>query len=136
MFTSLRASFTRLRNLTGKRKSKEYLIIEGEGASRTVRFNTEAVREEELRFGYFVLASNCEKDPFKALEFYRSREKIEDLFSVQKNTMDGRRPRVWYPENQVDTCFSKHKVENQQFKGSPSDYKRGKPSTVVEGDFT
>lgn len=83
----------------GKRKSKKYLVIEGEGASRTVRFNTEAVREEELRFGYFVLVSNCEKDPFKALELYRSREKIEDLFSVQKNSMDGRRPRVWYPEN-------------------------------------
>ena len=57
------------------------------------------MREEELRFGYFVLVSNCEKDPFKALELYRSREKIEDLFSVQKNSMDGRRPRVWYPEN-------------------------------------
>lgn len=83
----------------GKRKAKKYLIIEGEGASRTVRFNNEAVREEELRFGYFVLVSNCEKDPFKALELYRSREKIEDLFSVQKNSMDGRRPRVWYPEN-------------------------------------
>lgn len=83
----------------GKRKSKKYLIIEGEGTSRTVRFNNEAIREEELRFGYFVLVSNCEKDPFEALKLYRKREKIEDLFSVQKNYMDGRRPRVWHSEN-------------------------------------
>ena len=78
----------------GKRKAKKYLIIEGEGASRTVRFNTEAVRQEELRFGFFVLASNCEKDPFKALELYRNRETIEDMYSVQKNSLDGRCPRV------------------------------------------
>ena len=94
--TSLKKVIEQDEELTdaGQRKAQKYLIIEGEGTSRTVRFNTEAVRQEELRFGFFVLVSNCEKDPFKALELYQNREKIEDMFSVQKNSLDGRRPRV------------------------------------------
>ncbi len=36
---------------------------------------------------------------FAALENYRLREKIEELFAVQKGDLDGARPRTWYPDN-------------------------------------
>ena len=36
---------------------------------------------------------------FDALENYRLREKIEELFAVQKGSLDGVRPRTWYPDN-------------------------------------
>jgi len=38
-------------------------------------------------------------DTFTALKNYRLREKIEELFAVQKGSLDGRRPRTWYPDN-------------------------------------
>lgn len=38
-------------------------------------------------------------DTFTALENYRLREKIEELFAVQKGELDGARPRTWYPDN-------------------------------------
>jgi hypothetical protein len=38
-------------------------------------------------------------DTFTALENYRLREKIEELFAVQKGSLDGARPRTWYPDN-------------------------------------
>jgi len=38
-------------------------------------------------------------DTFIALENYRLREKIEELFAVQKGGIDGARPRTWYPDN-------------------------------------
>jgi hypothetical protein len=36
---------------------------------------------------------------FTALENYRLREKIEELFAVQKGRIDGTRPCTWYLEN-------------------------------------
>ena len=38
-------------------------------------------------------------ETFAALENYRLREKIEELFAVQKGRLDGARPRTWYPDN-------------------------------------
>ena len=38
-------------------------------------------------------------DTFTALENYRLREKIEELFAVQKGGLDGAWPRAWYPDN-------------------------------------
>ena len=38
-------------------------------------------------------------DTFTALENYRLREKIEELFAVNKGGLDGARPRTWYPDN-------------------------------------
>ena len=38
-------------------------------------------------------------DTFTALENYRLREKIEELFGVEKGGLDGARPRTWYPDN-------------------------------------
>ena len=38
-------------------------------------------------------------DTFTALENYRLREKVEELFAIQKGRLDGARPRTWFPDN-------------------------------------
>lgn len=83
-------------NASGERKAKKYLICKDDG---TVLFNDAAINEVQERFGFFVLVSSTEKDAFEALRLYRLRARIEDLFAYQKNSTDGRRPRVWYPDN-------------------------------------
>ena len=62
-------------------------------------FNDKAIAEAKKYFGYFALVSNQAMDTFAALENYRLREKIEELFAVQKGRLDGARPRTWYPDN-------------------------------------
>ena len=62
-------------------------------------FNDKAIAEAKSYFGYFALVSNQAMDTFSALENYRLREKIEELFAVQKGSLDGARPRTWYPDN-------------------------------------
>ena len=62
-------------------------------------FNDKAITEAKKYFGYFALISNQAMDTFTALENYRLREKIEELFAVQKGRLDGARPRTWYPDN-------------------------------------
>jgi len=60
-------------------------------ASRNMKFLT--------YFGYFALVSNQSMDTFTALENYRLREKIEELFAVNKGGLDGARPRIEHPDN-------------------------------------
>lgn len=69
------------------------------GGRLKVGFNDEAIAEAMKYFGYFALVSNQTMDTFTALENYRLREKIEELFAVQKGRLDGARPRTWYPDN-------------------------------------
>ena len=83
-------------NASGERKAKKYLICNDDG---TIHFNNAAINEVQERFGFFVLVSSTEKDTFEALRLYRLRARIEDLFAFQKNSTDGRRPRVWYPDS-------------------------------------
>ena len=64
-----------------------------------ISFNDKAITEEKRFFGYFALVSNQTMDTFTALENYRLREKVEELFAVQKGRLDGSRPRTWYPDN-------------------------------------
>ncbi len=64
-----------------------------------MRFNDKIIVEARKYFGYFALVSNQTMDTFTALENYRLREKIEELFAVQKGRLDGARPRTWYPDN-------------------------------------
>ena len=45
-------------------------------------------------FGYFVLVSNEALEAEEALRLYREREKIEEMFNIQKNALDGKRPGV------------------------------------------
>jgi hypothetical protein len=86
---------------TARRKIDKYLICtkKGSGGRLTVGFNDPAIAEAKKYFGYFALVSNRAMDRFEALENYRLREKIEELFAVQKGGLDGARPRTWYPDN-------------------------------------
>lgn len=84
-----------------QRRIEKFLICskKGRGGKLKVGFNDEAIAEAKKYFGYFSLVSNQTMDTFTALENYRLREKIEELFAVQKGQLDGARPRTWYPDN-------------------------------------
>lgn len=86
---------------SAQRKIDRYLICskKGRGGQMKVSFNDKAILEAQRYFGYFALVSNQAMDTFTALEEYRRREKIEELFAVQKGGLDGARPRTWYPDN-------------------------------------
>ena len=84
-----------------QRKIQKYLVCsrKGRGGQLKIGFNDHAIAEAKKYFGYFALVSNQAMDAFVALENYRLREKIEELFAVQKGGLDGARPRTWYPDN-------------------------------------
>jgi site-specific recombinase XerD len=84
-----------------QRKIDKYLTCsrKGRGGQLKVNFNDEAIATAKKYFGFFALVSNKTMDTFTALENYRLREKIEELFAVQKGRLDGARPRTWYPDN-------------------------------------
>ncbi len=86
---------------SAQKKTDKYLTCsrKGRGGQLNVGFNDKAITEAKKYFGYFVLVSNQAMDTFTALENYRMREKIEELFAVQKGRLDGARPRTWYPDN-------------------------------------
>jgi len=69
------------------------------GGHLRILFNDTAIQEAERYFGFFVLVSNQSLELFKALSYYRLREKIEEFFADVKESFDGRKPRVWYPDN-------------------------------------
>jgi len=91
------AEFTK----SAQRKIEKYLVrsTKGRGGQLKIGFNDKAIAEEKKYFGYFALVSSQSMDTFVALENYRLREKIEELFAVQKGGLDGARPRTWYPDN-------------------------------------
>jgi len=86
---------------SAQRKIKKYLVCskKGRGGQLKISFNDKAIAEAKKYFGYFALVSNQTMGTFVALENYRLREKIEELFAVQKGGLDGARPRTWYPDN-------------------------------------
>ena len=86
---------------SAQRKIENYLICskKGRGGKLKVNFNDDAIGKAKRYFGYFALVSNQAMNTFTALENYRLREKIEELFAVQKGDLDGARPRRWYPDN-------------------------------------
>lgn len=86
---------------SAQRKIDKYLVCsrKGRGGRLKVEFNDKAIAEAKRYFGYFALVSTQTMDTFTALKNYRLREKIEELFAVQKGSLDGRRPRTWYPDN-------------------------------------
>jgi len=91
------AEFTK----SAQRKIERYLVCskKGRGGQMKVGFNDKATTEAKQYFGYFALVSNQSMDTFTALEDYRLREKIEELFAVNKGELDGARPRTWHPDN-------------------------------------
>ncbi len=86
---------------SAQRKIDKYLICskKGRGGQLKIGFNDNAIAAAKKYFGYFALVSNQTMDTFTALENYRLREKIEELFAIQKGGLDGARPRTWYPDN-------------------------------------
>ena len=84
-----------------QRKIDKYLVCSkmGRGGQLKIGFNDNAIAEAKKYFGHFALVSNQAMDTFTALENYRLREKIEELFADQKGGLDGARPRTWYPDN-------------------------------------
>ncbi len=76
------AEFTK----SAQRKIDRYLICSKKerGGQVKVGFNDKATTEAKKYFGYFALVSNQSIDTFIALEDYRLREKIEELFAVHK----------------------------------------------------
>ena len=86
---------------SAQRKIDKYLVYStrGRGGQLKVGFNDKTIAKAKKYFGYFVLVSSQKMATFTALENYRLREKIEELFGVQKGTADGNRPRTWYPDN-------------------------------------
>ncbi len=86
---------------SAQKKIEKYLICskKGRGGRLKIGFNDKAIAEAKKYFGYFSLVSNQTMDSFTALENYRLREKVEELFAVQKGSLDGARPRTWYPDN-------------------------------------
>jgi len=87
--------------VSAQKKIDKYLTCsrKGRGGRLKVGFNDEAIAEAKKYFGYFTLVSNQTMDTFTALENYRLREKVEELFAIQKGRLDGARPRTWYPDN-------------------------------------
>lgn len=90
-----------------RKRIDKYLVLSrlGRGGRLKVDFNEEAIAEARRYFGYFVLVGNQATETFKALEDYRMRERIEEAFADQKGSLDGRRPRVWYPDNLKGRMF-------------------------------
>jgi len=86
---------------SAQRKIAKYLVCstKGRGGQLRISFNDKAIAETKKYFGYFALVSSQAMDTFNALKNYRLREKIEELFAVQKGGLDGARPRTWYPDN-------------------------------------
>ena len=86
---------------SAQRKIDKYLTSSkaGRGGQLKIGFNDNAIAQAKKYFGYFALVSNQVMDTFTALEDYRLREKIEELFADQKGGLDGARPRTWYPDN-------------------------------------
>ena len=96
----LKSGVTEFTN-SAQRKIDKYLVCSkmGRGGQLKISFNDNAIAEAKKYFGYFALVSNQSMDTFTALENYRLREKIEELFADQKGGLDGARPRTWYPDN-------------------------------------
>lgn len=84
-----------------QKKIDKYFICstKGRGGKLKISFNDKEITKATKYFGYFTLVSSKAMDTFTALENYRLREKIEELFKVQKSSLDGARPRVWYPDS-------------------------------------
>ena len=81
----------------GESMVEKFLIISKDDAGNVtdVQPNNDAINEHWGELGFFVLVSDFEKDTFEALKYYRLRNRIENLYEIQKNTADGERPRVW-----------------------------------------
>ena len=80
----------------GESMVEKFLIIRKDDAGNVtdVQPNNDAINEHWEELGFFVLVSDFEKDTFEALKYYRLRNRIENLYVIQKNIADWDCPRV------------------------------------------
>ena len=58
----------------------------------TIERNTRAIAQHLTKAGYFLLLSNSNlQDRDNVLNYYRSRDRVEKMFDVEKNELDGKR---------------------------------------------
>ena len=60
-----------------------------------INFKDLDTNEEYKYHGFFALISNKEKSASTCLIKYRKRNLIEQFFRAEKNSVDGKKPRVW-----------------------------------------
>lgn len=70
-------------------------IRENRNGKVKVTFKAKAIRDAKKYNGVFVLVTNKENDPFRALEKFWKREWIEDFFGEYKQRIGDRKYRVW-----------------------------------------
>ena len=80
-----------------KKLAEKYLHTRNTRGGLSVTYNDEAFEDALKYAGYFVLVSNSPLDKFEALRNFRSREKVEEFYRVDKQYIDGNRTRMWYP---------------------------------------
>ena len=74
---------------------KYFYIKETPVRGRKVFINTEAIEEfRNKRAGYFILASNHEKDSTKTLEVYHKKDIVEKSFDNLKSSLESKRMRA------------------------------------------
>lgn len=120
---------------SGQEKAARYLQIRHYGSRVTVVFNEKTIRALKEEHGYFVLVSNCEKDPFECLRKYRRRETIESFFESGKQRADGTRTRVWNTDTLrgrlfvqfVSLCYYEYLSEAIREMKKPLGIKNGDP---------
>ena len=89
-----------LRSGKAKKENQKYYTKYFKVKDPPARGKKIAIKRNEIeefknkQAGFFVIASNCEKDPVKALELYRDKDSVEKGFDDLKNTIDGKRLRV------------------------------------------
>jgi transposase len=72
-----------------------FIVKETPKRGRSVSYNQEAVRQYISRYaGFMALLSNKIKDPVKALQVYRDKDKVEKCFDDLKNQLDMKRLRM------------------------------------------
>lgn len=85
---------------------KYFIIKETPVRGRKVFINTEAVEAfRNKRAGYFILASNDEKDSKKALEVYRKKDIVEKSFDNLKSSIESKRMRTHSKETMQGRFF-------------------------------
>jgi transposase len=87
------------------KKYQEYFKwIPGE---KCVVKNIVKINEYCANLGYFAMATNKKMDKVEVLEYYRNRDRVEKLFDIMKNEMDGSRLRVHSSYNVDGKLFVK-----------------------------
>jgi len=89
-----------------KEYEKYFIVKETPVRGRKVEINTEAVDAFRNKYaGYFILVSNDEKNPKKALEIYRMKDVVEKSFDNLKSSLESKRMRTHSKETMQGRFF-------------------------------